>query len=161
MKYPMKLFKYINKKLFILIIIIIFLLACYLVINYTDILGKILFPIHRYEKSSFTDKEINLISDTINIQCNKIEKMNYTTARDSVFLIYISDFEEQDLNKNYNKTSSLNYDILYEDKDPNTIRGTICYFEEYNEQDVLVVSVRDYNDILRKIVKKNSIHTIY
>lgn len=159
MKYSHKISKYTNKKLIILIVILIFLVGIYLFL-YTDLPRKILFPIHYYEKYSFTDKEISLISDAIDIRCNDIEKMSYVAIRDGAFLIYISDFEEQDLDKNYNKTSTLDYEILYEDTDPNTIYNTICYFEKYDEQDILVVNVHGFDRTLHKIVKKNSTHTV-
>ncbi|MDE5753456.1 MAG: hypothetical protein K2H89_02765 [Oscillospiraceae bacterium] len=160
MKYLHKFSKYINKKLIILIAVLIFLVGIYLFL-YTDLPRKILFPIHYYEKYSFTDKEISLISDAIDIRCNDIEKMSCIVVRDGGFLIYISDFEEQDLDKNYTKKLDAYGKIIYEDKDPDTIYDTICYFEEYDDnQDVLVVDIHGYNHTLSKIVKKKSTHTI-
>ncbi|MDE6730925.1 MAG: hypothetical protein K2J71_09160, partial [Oscillospiraceae bacterium] len=127
---------------------------------YPDAVRKIIFPIHYYEKYSFTDKEISLISDAIDIRCHDIEKMSCIVVRDGGFLIYISDFEEQDLDKNYTKSVDGYYGRIYVDKDPDTIYDTICYFEEYDNQDVLVIKVRDFDRTLYKIVKKKSTHTV-
>ena len=52
------------------------------------------------------------------------------------------------------------YGRIYVDKDPDTIYDTICYFEEYDNQDVLVIKVRDFDRTLYKIVKKKSTHTV-
>ena len=148
----LKIMKYVNKRVNILIIFLILLLIIYTCI-YPDTVRKIIFPRHYYEKYSFTDKEISSISDAINIQCNDIEKMYGVKARINGYDIYILDFEEQDLFKNYIKSTDIYYGIIYTDKDPdtiyNTMHYTICYFEEYDDnQDVLVV-------------KENSTHTIY
>ncbi|MBD5143399.1 MAG: hypothetical protein HDT22_07315 [Ruminococcus sp.] len=165
MEYSHKNSKSNNKSLFIFISILIFsIFLMFLIIYlflYTDLPRKIFFPIHYYEKYSFTDKEISSISDAINIECNSIEMMSYFATRDGEFTIYISDFEKKDLYENYTKNSYSYDNIVYEDKDPDTIYDTICYFEEYNGQNVLVVRMPSYDDNLYKIVKKKSKHTIY
>ena len=160
----LKIMKYVNKRVNILIIFLILLLIIYTYI-YPDTVRKIIFPIHCYEKYSFTDKEISSISDAINIQCHAIEKMYGVKARINGYDIYILDFEEQDLCKNYIKSTDSYYGIIYTDKAPdtryNSMDYTICYFEEYDDnQDVLVVKVRGYNYTLSKVVKKKSTHTI-
>ena len=113
------------------------------------------------EKYSFTNKEISSISDVIQIRCNTIEKMIGAHGKDCVFIIYISDYEEQDLDINYTKKSTIHTDnrIIYEENNTNNDKRfpTTCYFGKYEEQDVLVVEFHGHNSTLHNIVPQPSL----
>lgn len=146
---------YFTKKLAILIPILIFLVGFYLLF-YTDLPEQFLWHNAIREKHHFTNRETSLISDVIHIRCNKIEKMKASCVRDTIFSIYISDYEEEDLNINYTKTVNFYDEVIYEEN--NTVKihpyPIECYFEKYEEQDVLVVEIHDYDPTLDKIISQ-------
>ncbi|MBD5142356.1 MAG: hypothetical protein HDT22_01925 [Ruminococcus sp.] len=111
------------------------------------------------EKHHFTNRETSLISDVIHIRCNKIEKMIGFYGKDCSFAICISDFEKEDLNINYTKTVNFYDEVLYEENNTDKIFPIKCNFEKYEEQDVLVVEIYDYDPTLYNIVPQPSLLT--
>ena len=147
---------YLTKKSLILIPILIFLTGFYLLF-YTDLPEQFFWANAIREKHHFTNRETSLISDVIHIRCNTIEEMVYSHGKDTAFIIYISDFEEEDLNINYTKKSTIYNDngIIYEENNTNKIDPITCNFEKYGEQDVLRVVFRGWDSTLYKIVPQS------
>ncbi|MBD5142357.1 MAG: hypothetical protein HDT22_01930 [Ruminococcus sp.] len=145
-----------SRKLIILINILIILIEIFILFC-MDLPMRLFWTYNYPEKYSFTDKEISLISDVIHIRCNTIEKMIGSYGKDCSFIIYISDFEEQDLDINYTKTLDFYGEYEYiENNTNNKMFPTTCYFEKYEEQDVLLVEFHGYDSTLYKIVPQSS-----
>lgn len=123
----------------LLMIVLIFILAV-----------KFSFNTQYYEKSTFTQEELNIISSVISVDCNNIDikKITFSHAKDSLFVMYISEIQQSDLDINYVKINDNFDEALYESMDNQNIE---CILD--NNQNTAVIRIKEFNDVLYNMVK--------
>lgn len=113
-----------------------------------------------YEKSSFTEDEIKVISKVVDYELNdkNIKKIIYTHSKDTVFLIYVFDMQINTTNSSYTLISE---DSVGSDIEGNAVRGSeyknknnklFCFNYYDNGKYITYFTLYDYNDELYKII---------
>lgn len=141
----------VNKKKYILFLIILPSLAFILlgVISF-----KYTFKAEFSEKTIFSEGQTKQIYDVLDIDSSKanIEKLTYSHAKDSLFMIYINNLTLNDIVQNYSEGYSDGNKIYCKKNDDYTIK---CVLYKESGKDIAIFRIENYNEHLYNMVKKS------
>lgn len=141
---------HLNKKTYIVFLIVVVIILLVLIIN----VFKYTYAPVSLEKKRFSEKETKVIYEVLNIHPNQanIDKLTFSHAKDSLFIIYISNLDLSSLKLNYTKYDSYDSETYYRKNDDFNIN---CILNESNQKYTAVFRIEHYNEYLYNMVKDN------
>lgn len=126
-----------------ILVFIIFLVVYIFKFTYTPVF---------IEKENFSITETEMIYEVLALQTHQahIDKLTFSHAQDTLFIIYISNLESSSIMLNYSEYDSYGFETYYKQNNNPNIK---CILYENDEKHTAIFRIECYNENLYDVIK--------